>query len=976
MQMNPKHLSRFIMILMLAFGFQNSSAQNVKLSETDWYGAGCFKIEMGMGTAYFEKDNGVSGIKSFIDRDGNDWIASYLPPGPKGEYRGFPNSVGNFGHAGRDSKSVTTIVDGKTEGDLVVLESCNEDFTFQYWFFTDRIVIKVLRSEGDYNFLLEGVAGGSADAEDYFVTPDGKKHIPTEDGEFYDFTPEWFYIGDPESDQFLFMAKTPDDDAPNENHRQILKGGEHNMDLYSFGRTGKEHGYEVKGMSGNEHICIIGFSTPGRTHNEMIAMMEAFMADPFTPGIRSQRLWGDHLLGQDEAWYASDEAINLANCVVQYQSKYGGWPKSTDLARPPLTPGDIPDNGGGRANSLDNDATTLPMEFLARVTHASGSDDYMDEFNLGLDYLFKAQYPTGGWPQFWPLRGDKYYSRITYNDGAMIRVMTLLQDVASGQAPYDFVDAERRAKAESAVQLGIECILKSQIRQEGKLTAWCAQHDEHTLEPAWARAYEPPSLSGSESVGIVRFLMSLEDPSPEIIEAIQGAVIWFGEVAIEGVRLDSRRNPDGRTDRLLIDDPDANPLWARFYELGSNRPLYLDRDSEFRYDFSEISYERRSGYGYHGYWPAPLLDVAYQQWLEKYFLSTILEAESGTFQGRVKNSDPGFSGEGFIDTENHKGTFLELEFESESAGPHMMGIRYAHGKQEVRPAEIRVNGAIVKENLNFVPTGSWQNWASLSIPVELKEGENLIRITATWVKGLPNTDHVKLTPTFPMPEKYLSKRKKCMFIGAAPCDENAEYDEYILPWLKSLGYVVHRHLSGNLAEYNEVDFAPYDFIFLSETSPSADMKYLKDIPKPVLSSDGWGAKASALAFCSGDQVDIYEPAKPLVMLKGAADHPLGAAYAEGTVFDLGAVLVRKDPTLVVWAKPTIPVIPIAGIESSPDELVVYGVEKGTQNAEGTAIKNRVAVVGLHAWGYDVLTEAGKDLITAGINWILEDEQAP
>ena len=83
----------------------------VKLTEVQWHGVGCYKIEMPMGVVYFEKDNGVSGFKSFIDTEGNDWIASYLPPGPNGEFRGFPNSNGNFGHAGRDSKSTTFVVD-------------------------------------------------------------------------------------------------------------------------------------------------------------------------------------------------------------------------------------------------------------------------------------------------------------------------------------------------------------------------------------------------------------------------------------------------------------------------------------------------------------------------------------------------------------------------------------------------------------------------------------------------------------------------------------------------------------------------------------------------------------------------------------------------------------------------------------------------------------------------------------------------
>jgi PelA/Pel-15E family pectate lyase len=948
----------------------NSFAQHVKLTEVEWHGTGCFKIEMSMGTVYFEKENGVSGFKSFVDLEGNDWIASYLEPGPKGSYRGFPNSVDNFGHAGRNSGSTTTIVDGKTEGELVILESSNEKFTFQYWFFADRIAIKVLKSEGDFNFLFEGIAGGEADAGDFFVTPDGKRHIPTEEGEFDDFTPEWFYLGDPKAKQFLFLAKTPDDNAPNENHRQILDGGVHNMDLYSFGRTGKEHNYQVKGMSGNEHICIIGFVSSRRTHNEITAMIESFLAEPFTSGVRARRIWSSSVLRHEDAWFASEDARTMAESVIQYQSSQGGWPKSTDLARPPLTPGDIPPEGGGRANSLDNDATTVPMEFLARVIYASNEDSYIHSFNRGLDYLFNAQYPSGGWPQFWPLRGDKYYSRIAFNDGAMIRVMTLLRDVASGEEPYTFVDEERRSKAAAAVELGIDCILKSQIRQDGKLTAWCAQHDEHTLEPAWARAYEPPSLSGEESVGIVQFLMSVQDPAPEIIEAIQAAVIWLREVAMKGVRLDGIRNPDGRTERFLVDDPDASPLWARFYELGTNRPLYLDRDSKFRYDFSEIGYERRSGYGYHGDWPAELLNIEYHQWLERYFPSQIIEAESGSFQGSVKNSHAGFSGEGYVDTDNHTGIYLEVEIESAKAGTHLLGIRYAHGKLDVRPAELRVNGAIVRENINFMPTGTWTDWTRISFPVELKEGPNIIRLTSTWVKGLVNIDNFKVTPDFPLDDVYTSTKKKCMLIGAAPCAENEEYDKFIIAQLESWGYVVHKHLAGNLPTYTEADYAPYDFMFLSETTSSAEMPPLKEIPLPMLNSDGWGAKSSALAFCSGNQVEIYEPAVPVVFLDGAKDHPLGAGYTPGTVVDLGEVLVRKDPCLIVWAKPSIPVYPIAGIESDPERLIVYGIEKGTTNASGQIIRNRVAVVGVHAWGYDVLTEAGVKVMKAGIEWVM------
>ena len=776
--MMKRYIYKFGIQVFVLINSVNAIAQNVKLTEETWHETGCYKIEMRMGTVYFEKNNGVSGFKSFIDPEGNDWIASYMEPGPNGDFRGFPNSTDNFGHAGRNSGSVTTIVDGITEGDVVVLESTNEKFTFQYWFFADRVAIKVLKSEGDYCFLFEGIAGGTADAEDYFVTADGKTHIPTEDGEFDDFTPEWFYLGDPKSKHILFLAKSPEDDAPNENHRQIRPNGEHNMDLYSFGRTGREHKYKVYGMSGNEHICIIGFMPKKRTHNEVIAFMEAYLSQPFTSGIRKVNLWDNHVLDHDGAWFASDDARALADNVIQYQSSQGGWPKSTDLARPPLTQDDFPPEGRGRANSLDNDATTLPMEFLARVIDATGDKKYIESFNRGIDYLLAAQYQTGGWPQFWPLRGDKYYSRITYNDEAMIRVMNLLSGITSGKKPYSFVGTKYRDKVAKAVELGLDCILKTQVVQNGKLTAWCAQHDEHSLEPAWGRAYEPPSLSGEESVEILRYLMSIKKPSPEIIEAIESGVDWLKKSAIKGIRLEEIRNPDGRTEPKLIPDDNAPLLWARFYELETNRPLYLDRDSKFRYDFSEISYERRSGYGYHGYWASSLLKKQYPLWKAKYgttadqipVSTNILEAEKGEFSGiidrhscwhNVMLSDAPHSthsGRGAVDTKNKVGSFVEVDYEATWSGPHKITVRYTHIKSDLRPGELYINGEKAAK-MKLTQSEALPAWKTESVKVDLKEGMNTIRLSALEDGGLPNTDYIKVAELRDVPDGRLPRIK-------------------------------------------------------------------------------------------------------------------------------------------------------------------------------------------------------------------------
>ncbi|MDE0124858.1 MAG: pectate lyase [Bryobacterales bacterium] len=335
----------------------------------------------------------------------------------------------------------------------------------------------------------------------------------------------------------------------------------------------------------------------------LVAMVAVCSALPTTVQLR----WGKVLLHQPREWYASAEARKAADSVIRHQSPAGGWPKNSDLLSAPATPGQL-----GRP-TIDNGATTTPMRFLAMVAQATGDGNCRKAFESGMDYLFAAQHPNGGWPQYFPLRKG-YYSRITYNDDAMVNVLTLLRDVSEGNAPFGFVDRARRDKASAAVDRGIDVILRSQVRQDGRLTAWCAQHDENSLEPAWARAYEPPSLSGGETVGIVRFLMSIEEPTAEIIASIEGAVQWLRSVAISGVRVDRIPRPDGRTERILVGDPGAPLLWARFYELATDRPLYVDRDSVYRYDFSEISYERRSGYAYHGDWAAELLGEDYPRW--------------------------------------------------------------------------------------------------------------------------------------------------------------------------------------------------------------------------------------------------------------------------------------------------------------------------------------------------------------------------
>lgn len=343
------------------------------------------------------------------------------------------------------------------------------------------------------------------------------------------------------------------------------------------------------------------------------------LAALLVPALAAGAVRWRQVLDQPPEWYATDAARAVAATVVRYQTPAGGWPKNVDMTAAPSA--DFLADPGAHAPTIDNGATTTQLELLARVLAAGDDPVLRAAFDRGFDYLLAAQYPNGGWPQFYPLRPG-YYSRITYNDDAMVRVLAVLRDAAAGRAPYDFVDAARRARAAAAVRRGVDCILRTQVRQEGRLTAWCAQHDEHTLAPAWARKFEPPSLSGQESVGIVRFLMSLPDPSPAVIAAVEGAIAWFQQVKLTGVREDHPANPalPHRHDRVLVADPGATPLWARFYELGTNRPIYTGRDAVVRYRLDEIEPERRGGYAWHNAAPARLIERDYPQWRQKHHL--------------------------------------------------------------------------------------------------------------------------------------------------------------------------------------------------------------------------------------------------------------------------------------------------------------------------------------------------------------------
>jgi PelA/Pel-15E family pectate lyase len=159
------------------------------------------------------------------------------------------------------------------------------------------------------------------------------------------------------------------------------------------------------------------------------------------------------------------------------------------------------------------------------------------------------------------------------------------------------------------VQRGVECLLASQVVVNGRRTVWGAQSDPLTLVPVKARAYEHASLSGGESAAVMDFLMDLAQPDPRVRAALRDAAAWFRRTAIYGYEYGYKKD--------LLPRPGAGPLWARFYEIGTDRPIFASRDGVKVYSFAELDRERRTGTPWYGSWPLKFLADDFPQWEER-----------------------------------------------------------------------------------------------------------------------------------------------------------------------------------------------------------------------------------------------------------------------------------------------------------------------------------------------------------------------
>lgn len=304
------------------------------------------------------------------------------------------------------------------------------------------------------------------------------------------------------------------------------------------------------------------------------------------------------------SWYQTAAGKALLSSMLSLQTPSGGWSKRTDMSQP-RQPGQHFGVEPAYVPTFDNSATTTQLQVLARAYTATGNPDYAAAFYRGLQLVFQAQYPNGGWPQTYPLRGG-YHDHITLNDGVMADILNLLLDISQQTTDFAFVSENIRQQARQHFAAGVALLLQLQVNTGDRLTIWAGQYHHRTLAPAAARAYEMVALASAESAAITELLMRIANPEPAIVNAVTQAANWFLQNQLANLYW----HP---VDRVLVAKPGSHRIWPRFAEIGSNKALFADRDGRILYDVHQVSLERRQGYAWYTATPEQTLQL-YQQW--------------------------------------------------------------------------------------------------------------------------------------------------------------------------------------------------------------------------------------------------------------------------------------------------------------------------------------------------------------------------
>ena len=289
-----------------------------------------------------------------------------------------------------------------------------------------------------------------------------------------------------------------------------------------------------------------------------------------------------------KAWRLSGEracleaAIECAHALVKSQLKSGGWASHFDLgpegSRRYTYRRDGAKAGKRNYTTFDDHKSQSALLLLMRVDEELKFRDAKlhEAVEYAIAHMLPAQYPNGAWPQQYaeppnpanhPVKkasypktwsrqyeGKRYIDYYTLNDNNMSNIIDMLLEAYRIYGRKDCRDA--------ALKTGDFFILAQMPEPQ---PGWAQQYD-NDMHPAWARKFEPASITGGESQSVMRSLISLYRQTGEqrFLKPIPSALAYY------------------RRSRL------PNGQLARFYELHNNQPLFFTKDYRLTYSDADM----------------------------------------------------------------------------------------------------------------------------------------------------------------------------------------------------------------------------------------------------------------------------------------------------------------------------------------------------------------------------------------------------
>lgn len=267
-----------------------------------------------------------------------------------------------------------------------------------------------------------------------------------------------------------------------------------------------------------------------------------------------------------------EAAVETAVALIHGQLESGAWTNSIDFDPQSGRTGQYR-NGKGKGrnfSTLDDGISQAAIQFLIRLDKETRFQNAAvhEAAEVALEALLKAQFPNGAFPQGWDetpapsdLPADKkanypdhdwrtegrikeYWDMYTLNDGLALTVSDTLMEAHQIYQDERFGDALKR--------LGNFLILSQMPEPQ---PAWAQQYN-YDMQPIWARKFEPAAISGRESEGVIVTLMKIAAyfRDKQYLEPIPRAMAYLKKSELS----------DGRL--------------ARYYELETNKPLYMERN--------------------------------------------------------------------------------------------------------------------------------------------------------------------------------------------------------------------------------------------------------------------------------------------------------------------------------------------------------------------------------------------------------------